>query len=107
METIKGLGAGAGVATGVVRIVRTAEDAGSFQRGDVLATEMTSPDMLELMMKSAGFITQHGGRTCHAAVVARQMGKPCVVGLGDGFLRVRDGGFVSFDASTGVVTLLD
>lgn len=107
METIKGLGAGSSVATGVVRIIRTAEDTSSFQRGDILATEMTSPDMLELMLKSAGFVTQHGGRTCHAAVVARQMGKPCVVGLGEGFFKLRDGGFVSVDSATGVVTLLD
>lgn len=107
MVTIRGLGAGSGVATGILRVVRNAETAAGFQRGDVLATEMTSPDMLEAMMKSVGFVTQHGGRTCHAAVVARQMGKPCVVGLGDEFLKLRDGGFVSVDAGTGVVTLLD
>ena len=107
MVTITGLGAGTGVGTGVVRVIRNVSDTTRFSRGDVLATEMTSPDMLETMMKASAWVTGAGGRTCHAAVVARAMGKPCVVGLGTAFSQLRDGGFVSVDAVTGVVTLLD
>lgn len=107
MVVLRGLGATASSATGVVRIVTDDASAKEFSRGDILATQMTSPDMMELLLKASGWVTAHGGRTCHAAVVARQMNKPCVVGLGDGFRSIRSGGFVTVDGVNGTVTLLD
>ena len=79
MEELKGLGAGKGTATGTVK---TADDP-SFKEGDILVAKMTTPDDIPNMKLASAFVTQVGSVTCHAAIVAREMGKPCIVRVGD------------------------
>lgn len=91
----KGIAVGDGIATGKVRIMYSLDNrvsAGSdFQNGDVLVTDMTDPDWEPIMKKAAAIITNKGGRTCHAAIVAREMGVPAIVGCGNATDRLADG----------------
>jgi pyruvate, water dikinase len=77
---LRGLGAAPGVASGTVRILAELADAGTFADGDVLVTRMTAPDWVPLMRRAAAIATDSGGMTCHAAIVSRELGIPCVVG---------------------------
>lgn len=101
VTTLRGLAVTRGSVTGRVRIV--AGNDNEFERGEILVTSMTTPDMLDLMAKASGFITELGGRTCHAAVVARAMGKPCVVGVRDIMRHVRTGMTVTVHGERGEV----
>ena len=71
--------------------------------GDVLVTHMTAPDWVPLMRRAAAIVTDSGGMTCHAAIVSRELGIPCVVGTGDATTRLRDGEVVTVDATHGGV----
>jgi pyruvate,water dikinase len=83
-ETIcRGRAVGTGVASGPVNVVYDAGDLAAFQYGDVLVAETTSPDWGPVMRQAAALVTMHGGRTCHAAIVARELGIPAVVGCGE------------------------
>ena len=77
---VSGLAIGDGVATGKVRIIRDAKQIHEFQRGEVLVTEVTDPDWEPIMKEAAAIITDRGGRTSHAAIVARELGIPAIVG---------------------------
>ena len=79
----------------------------SFQKGDILVTEMTTPDWEPIMKISSGIITNKGGRTCHAAIVAREMRKPCIIGTKNATKVLKDGEMVEVDAERGIVTILD
>ncbi len=100
---LNGLGGAPGLAGGAVRILTTLADAGKLGPGDVLVTHMTSPDWVPLMRRSAAIVTDSGGMTCHAAIVSRELGIPCVVGTGEATRRLRDGELVTVDATHGVV----
>ena len=100
---LKGLGAAPGTGSGTVRIVRTLEDASAFSEGEILVTHMTAPDWVPLMRKSAAIITDSGGMTCHAAIVSRELGIPCVVGTADATGKLRDGELVTVDATHGSI----
>ena len=77
-DKITGLGAVKGTATGKAVDVLSND----FKEGDVLVATMTTPDHLPKMMKASAFITEKGSVTCHAAIVARELGKPCIVRVG-------------------------
>jgi pyruvate,water dikinase len=100
---VRGLGAAPGTASGVVCQVSSHEDAAAFAAGDVLVTHMTAPDWVPLMRRAAAIVTDSGGMTCHAAIVSRELGVPCVVGTSDATAKLRDGEMVTVDASRGVV----
>lgn len=100
---LKGLGASPGSASGTVRIVKTLEDLIKIQQGDILVTKMTSPDMVVTMNRCAAIITNEGGMTCHAAIVTREMGIPCIVGTGNGTEVLKDGETITVNASNGLV----
>jgi pyruvate,water dikinase len=100
---VHGLGAAPGRAGGPVRLMRRPEEAGSFPDGGVLVAHMTTPDWVPLMRKAAAIVTDSGGMTCHAAIVSRELGIPCVVGTGDATRTLRDGEQVTVDATRGVV----
>jgi pyruvate, water dikinase len=100
---VRGLGAAPGRATGAVRLLRSLDEAGNLASGDVLVTHMTSPDWVPLMRKAAAIVTDSGGMTCHAAIVSRELGIPCVVGTGEATKRLRDGELVTVDATHGTV----
>ena len=102
-ELIKGLGAAPGLASGPVRVIRELSDATRLNEGDVLVTHMTAPDWVPLMRKAAAIVTDSGGMTCHAAIVSRELGIPCLVGTGEGTTRLRDGEVVTVDATHSLV----
>ena len=100
---LRGLGGAPGSASGAARVLTSLADAASLNDGDVLVTHMTSPDWLPLLRRAAAVVTDSGGMTCHAAIVSRELGIPCVVGTGEATRRLRDGEIVTVDATRGVV----
>jgi pyruvate,water dikinase len=89
------------IASGRARIVRDQDDLAAFQPGEVLVAEMTSPDWEAVMKKAAAIVTDRGGRTCHAAILARELGVPAVVGTGDATARLRPGEAVTVSCAEG------
>ena len=71
------------IGVGVVRLIASPAEMNRVQPGDVLVTDMTDPDWEPVMKRAAAIVTNRGGRTCHAAIVARELGIPAVVGCGD------------------------
>jgi pyruvate,water dikinase len=100
---LRGLGAAPGSASGQVRVINALADAARLGEGDVLVTHMTSPDWVPLMRRAAAIITDSGGMTCHAAIVSRELGVPCVVGTSEATRTLRDGELVTVDATDGVI----
>lgn len=78
-----GRSVGSKIATGVVRVLESAAEIGRVRQGDVLVTDMTDPDWEPVMKRAAAIVTNRGGRTCHAAIIARELGIPAVVGCGN------------------------
>ncbi len=77
---VKGETASGGVYSGKVKVVKDASELSKIEKGDVLVTKMTNPDMVVAMQKAGAIVTDEGGMTCHAAIVSREMGIPCIVG---------------------------
>lgn len=100
---LRGLGGAPGLAGGPVRVLGTIDEAERLRDGDVLVTHMTSPDWTALMRRAAAIVTDSGGMTCHAAIVSRELGIPCVVGTSEATSVLRDGELVTVDATRGVV----
>jgi pyruvate, water dikinase len=100
---VRGLGAAPGSASGKAKVIRDLADADGLPDDDVLVTHMTAPDWVPLMRKAAAIVTDSGGMTCHAAIVSRELGIPCVVGTADATTKLRDGELVTVDATHGVV----
>ncbi len=100
---LKGETASAGVYSGPVRIMLKASELGKVQKGDILVTPMTTPDMVPAMQRAGAIITNEGGLTCHAAIVAREMGTPCIVGTEHATEVLKDGEIVTVHASRGIV----
>ena len=89
------------VGAGRVRVVADAADMGRVQAGDVLVTDMTDPNWEPVMKRAAAIVTDRGGRTCHAAIIARELGIPAVVGCGDATLRLNDESLVTVSCAEG------
>lgn len=104
--SIKGLIAQKGMATGKVRIVKSFHDIRKVLKGEILVANTTHPDYLPAMQKASGFITNEGGVISHAAIVARELKKPCIVGTKIAMNILRDGDLVEVDANNGVVKIL-
>ncbi len=100
---VHGLGAAPGVGHGEVKIISELSHGNDLKEGDVLVTHMTAPDWVPLMRRSAAIITDSGGMTCHASIVSRELGIPCVVGAADATTKLRDGELVTVDATHGAV----
>jgi pyruvate,water dikinase len=100
---LRGLGAAPGAASGPARLIETLDKAGELRDRDVLVTHMTAPDWVPLMRRAVAIVTDSGGMTCHAAIVSRELGIPCVVGTKDATKKLRDGELVTVDATKGVV----
>ena len=79
----KGLSIGDAVASGQVCLIETAKDIDQFVDGSILVTQTTDPDWVPIMKRAAAIVTDHGGRTSHAAIVSRELGLPAVVGTGN------------------------
>lgn len=91
---------------GEVQIVYTHEDVGSFRPGRILVTPMTAPDFVPAIKSAAAIITDEGGITCHAAIVAREMKKPCIIGTKIATKVLKDGDMIEVDTNTGTVRVL-
>jgi len=101
-----GMCASPGKVTGPARLVPTAEQNHKVKPGDILITYATTVDYLPAMKKAAAFITEAGGLTCHAAVVAREFGVPCIVSLRDAMKKFKDGQEIEVNATEGKVKIL-
>ena len=100
---VRGLGAAPGAGFGRVNIVSTLAESATLDEGQILVTHMTAPDWVPLMRKAAAIVTDSGGMTCHAAIVSRELGIPCVVGTGNATHKLRNDEEVTVDAGRGVV----
>jgi pyruvate, water dikinase len=100
---LTGLGSSPGVAAGTVKIVRTNADLAKVEKGDVLVTKMTSPDMVVAMGRSVAIVTDEGGMTAHASIVGREMGLPVIVGTKEATQRLQDGQKITVNAYSGKV----
>jgi len=103
IKEIKGACAYQGYAKGVVKQVLKTEDMVKFNKGDILIAYMTDPGVVPAMKKAAAIVTDVGGITCHAAIVAREFGVPCVVGTKIATKTFKDGDIVEVDAEKGIV----
>ena len=79
------------IGCGIVRIVPSVSQLDKVQEGDILVTDMTDPDWEPVMKRTSAIVTNRGGRTCHAAIIARELGVPAVVGCGDATRKLEDG----------------
>ena len=100
---LKGLGAAPGVAAGKVRLVLHVEENTRLKAGEVLVSTMTTPDMVPAMARASAIVTDEGGMTCHAAIVSRELGIPCVVGTRTATKTLRDAQEISVDGKMGAV----
>lgn len=96
-----GRSVGAKIASGKVRVIQNVAHIGQFQAGEVLVTDKTDPDWQPIMKKAAAIITNRGGRTCHAAIVSRELGVPAIVGTEHGTEVLKDGQIVTVSCAEG------
>lgn len=89
------------IVSGPARIIKHITDIADIKTGEILVTDMTDPDWVPAMKKTAGIITNRGGRTCHAAIVSRELGLPAIVGTGDATERIAQGQMITIDCSRG------
>ncbi|MEA9586047.1 phosphoenolpyruvate synthase [Xanthomonas sp. WHRI 10064A] len=98
---VEGRAVGAKIGSGVARVVRSLEDMNRVQAGDVLIADMTDPDWEPVMKRASAIVTNRGGRTCHAAIIARELGVPAVVGSGNATDMISDGQEVTVSCAEG------
>lgn len=103
IQEIRGQTASKGYAQGRARIIIDTHRAFTFNKGDILVTGMTAPNFIPIMRKAAAIVTEGGGATCHAAILAREMNKPCIVRTKIATKVLKDGDFIEVDANNGVV----
>lgn len=106
-KTISGSIANRGNVKGVARVLNTYKDIYKVKKGDIIVATMTTPDYVSAMEKAAGFITDEGGITCHAAILSREFNVPCIVGTVNGTKEIKDGQMIELDAYNGKVYILD
>lgn len=97
----RGRSVGEKIATGQVEVIKNVKNIKDFGEGRILVTKMTDPDWEPIMKKSAGIVTDKGGRTCHAAIVARELNILCIVGTGNGSKVLKNGQSVTLDCCSG------
>ena len=100
---VRGLPASPGIASGKVKNIKDISEISRVEDGDILVTVMTNPDMVPAMRRASAVVTDEGGRTCHAAIVSRELGIPCIVGSKDASQILEEGMEITVDATRGVV----
>lgn len=104
---VKGLPASPGKAAGKAHVILDPADIDDFKEGEILVTTMTAPDWVPAMKKAKAIVTDAGGMTCHASIVSRELGIPCIVGTKsrseEGTLRIQNGQMITVDATNGIV----
>ena len=99
---VKGLGASPGTASGKVKIILDIDELDKIKDGDIMVTTMTTPDMVPAMRRASGIITDEGGVTCHASIISRELGIPCVVGTGSATTTLKENVGVTLDGKKGL-----
>lgn len=102
-EHISGTIAYKGVVKGIVRVISSRNELSKINEGDILVARSTMTEYTPAMTKAVGFITDEGGVTCHASVIAREQHKPCIVGTGNATRLLKDGDYIELDADNGIV----
>ncbi len=97
----RGRSVGISIKTGVARVIESVSDLEGLRESEILVTEKTDPDWEPVMKRAAAIVTDRGGRTCHAAIVARELGIPAVVGTGDGTRRIKSGEWITVSTAEG------
>lgn len=95
-----------GKVSGIVKVIKHLRELYRIEKGDVLVARMTTPDFVPVLRKVSAIVTDEGGVTCHAAIVSREFGIPCIVGTGNATQVLRDGDKVEVNANEGVITIL-
>ncbi len=103
---LKGITASKGCATGKAKIIHNKDDFEKMEKGDILIATMTRPEFVPIMTKAGGIITDEGGITSHASIVARELKKPCVIGTKIATQVLKDGDLIEVDADKGIVKIL-
>ncbi|MFC1752339.1 PEP-utilizing enzyme [Thermoproteota archaeon] len=103
---IKGITASPGIIKGIAKIIHTNLDFEKINKGDIMVAGMTRQDFVPVMRKASAIITSEGGVTCHAAIIARELGLPCIVGVENATQIINDGDLISVDGETGIVEKL-
>jgi pyruvate,water dikinase len=98
---VEGLAVGTKIGQGTANVIADVSDIHSFKAGEVLVTDMTDPDWEPIMKIAAAIVTNRGGRTCHAAIISRELGIPCVIGTGDGSEKIKAGTDVTVSSAEG------
>jgi len=104
---VEGEAVGSKIGQGEVNVIENAENIEQFKKGQVLVTDMTDPDWEPIMKIAGAIVTNSGGRTCHAAIISRELGIPCVIGTGNGSKIIKSGDKVTVDCSEGVGRIYD
>ena len=100
---VRGLGASPGMASGEVKIILDIDELDKILDGDIMVTTMTTPDMVPAMRRASGIVTDEGGVTCHASIISRELGIPCVVGTGNATATLKENSGVTIDGKKGLV----
>ncbi len=103
VRQLSGSIASSGRATGTAKIILGRDDFEKIKKGDILVASMTTPQMVAIMKKAAAFVTDEGGITCHAAIISRELKKPCIIGTKVATRVLKDGDRVEVDATKGIV----
>ncbi len=106
-KELRGVIANRGIVRGEVKLVETKEDFLKMKPGNILVAGMTRPEFVPLMKICGGIITDEGGITCHAAVVSRELGKPCLINTQNATTTLKDGDLVELDANNGIVKIIN
>jgi len=104
---VEGEAVGSRIGQGAANVIESAENIHHFQKGQVLVTDMTDPDWEPIMKIAGAIVTNRGGRTCHAAIISRELGIPCVIGAGDATAKISTGQEVTVDCSEGTGYIYD
>jgi len=105
--TMEGSSANSGIVRGIAKIILHSQDFKKLLPGEILVTTMTSVDFVPVMERAAAFVTNEGGITSHASIVAREMNKPCVIGTKVATQMIKDGDMIEVDGDKGIVTILE
>jgi len=100
---ITGISIGDKVSKGVVRVITDVKKMGDFKKGEILVTKMTDPDWNAILTMSSAVITDEGGKTCHSAIISRELGIPAIVGTKDATKKLKTGDIVTVDCSSGQI----
>jgi len=105
-DGLKGTPAFKGTARGIARVILDPHRTAVFNRGDILVTGMTRPEFLPFVEKAAAIVTDAGGVLCHAAIIARELKKPCIIGTEHATRTIKDGNLLEIDAASGIIRII-